>query len=44
VRASDEKEPTITRDRVFGAILHDIHFWIPLIVLLVGLLLLHFLH
>jgi hypothetical protein len=28
-------------DSLFSTIMHDIHFWIPLIVLLAGLLFLH---
>ncbi|PYX57901.1 MAG: translocated intimin receptor Tir [Acidobacteria bacterium] len=31
-------------DSLFSTIMGDVHFWIPLIVLLAGLLLLHELH
>jgi len=38
------KNLRIRRDTLLGAIIRDIHFWIPLIVLLAGLLLLRELH
>jgi hypothetical protein len=35
---------TVRSKNLFSIIAHDVHFWIPLIVLLAGLLLLHELH
>jgi hypothetical protein len=39
-----DDNPSTRRDTLFITIMTDIHFWIPLIVLLAGLLLLRELH
>ena len=39
-----DDNPSTRRDTLFITIMGDIHFWIPLIVLLAGLLLLRELH
>ena len=36
--------PRMRTDTLFSTIMGDVHFWIPLIVLLAGLLLLHMLY
>jgi hypothetical protein len=38
---SEEQEPWVKPGKLLSTILHDIHFWIPLVVLLAGLFLLH---
>ena len=39
------KDKNVTfADSLFSTVMHDIHFWIPLIVLLAGLLLLREFH
>jgi hypothetical protein len=39
-----DKNLAVRPDTRFSTIMHDTHFWIPLIVLLAGLFLLHELH
>jgi hypothetical protein len=39
-----DKNLMVRPGTLFNTIVYDIHFWIPLIVLLAGLLLLHTLH
>jgi hypothetical protein len=40
----NDRNLRIRPDSLFSTIMGDIHFWIPLVVLLAGLLLLHELH
>jgi hypothetical protein len=39
-----DKNLRIRPDTLFRTVIHDIHFWIPLLVLLAGLFFLHQLH
>jgi hypothetical protein len=39
-----DKKLAVRPDTLFSTVMHDIHFWIPLIVLLAGLFLLRELH
>lgn len=39
-----DDDPTTPPDTLFSTIMGDVHFWIPLIALLAGLLLLRELH